>query len=192
MTVPATVTREEAAAELADGLVSRTLTCGVVGLGFVGSLIAEALAGAGFRVVGHDIAEAAVSRFGKPHASLDPSVLADSDGLVAATRMNRATKPLDDLGALLNGLPKRPRLVVVASTVPVGATRAFAGSWGSDETTFVVHAPERVQGGHKVGDLQSIPHLVGGLDGASLELGVRLLETYCVTCSRSRLSKSPS
>lgn len=179
MTTPAAVTRGEAAAELGDALASRTLTCGVIGLGFVGSLIAKALAAAGFRVVGHDIAEAAVTRFGKPDASLDPFVLAESDALVAAIKMHGATEGLDDLGALLGELPKRPRLVVVASTVPVGATRAFARSWGSDETTFVVHAPERVQGGHEVGDLRSIPHLVGGLDAASLELGVRLLETYC-------------
>ena len=179
MTASAAVARGDAAAELRDALVSRSLTCGVIGLGFVGSLIAEALHVAGFRVVGHDIAGEAVTRFGRPGASLDPAVLAESDVVVAAVRVSRATEPLDDVGALLDELPKRPRLLVVASTVPVGATRAFARRWASDEATFVVHAPERVQGGHDVRDLRSIPHLVGGLDAASLELGVRLLETYC-------------
>ena len=144
------LTRGEAAAELRDAIVSHTVTCGVVGLGFVGSLIAEALTGAGFRVVGHDIAEEAVARFGNTCASRRP-------GRPGGQRRRR----LCDQDEPRDGPARRPGRAAVRPAATTSAARrrehrrggydaSFRAPLGSDETTFVVHAPERVQGGHEV------------------------------------------
>jgi nucleotide sugar dehydrogenase len=69
------------------------------------------------------------------------------------------------------------RLVLVASTLPAGATRALAERVAGP-TTFVAHVPERLQAGHGVADLRLLPHLVGGLDQAASGLAALVVGTY--------------
>ena len=191
MTPTAHISRVDAAASLGAKLDDRTLRCGIVGLGFVGTLIAQGLAEAGFPVDGYDRSPEAVAQFcatdglETAHAGSSGDRLADADAIVIAVRMAPGhpsaawSEPLASVGALISGLPREPRLIVLASTTPVGATRSFASRWTPGDTTFVVHAPERMQVGSDLDDVKSIPHLVGGLDPVATELGARLIRSYC-------------
>jgi nucleotide sugar dehydrogenase len=66
-------------------------------------------------------------------------------------------------------------LVILESTVPVGATRnrlgkKLAGASGLDEGAFrLAYSPERVSSGSVFRDLATYPKLVGGVDAASGE-----------------------
>ncbi|HEU4557804.1 MAG TPA: nucleotide sugar dehydrogenase [Longimicrobium sp.] len=175
---------------LGELIESRHARCVVVGLGFVGSTLADALAAAGFAVHGHDRDPAAAAAYlarsgGNRIASPADTVLADADVVVVAVRVPvRADGSVDDeplraVAAALRQHSRSPRLVVVASTVPPGCTRAFAGWLGDDGGCFVAHAPERLAAEHGWRDLRGIPHLVGGVDQASTQAAALLLGTFC-------------
>lgn len=192
--------RAEAAASLRRRIEERDLRCCVVGLGFVGSILVGALRSAGFEVVGHDLSDTAVERLRASHthvrASTDPAIADGADALIVAVPLSAAevTGP-DDLVRVVGPLLERladQRLVVLEATVPVGTTRAVAATSRAPETTFVVHVPERVQAGDDADATRGIPHLVGGIDPCSSELGRALLETYCeraVVVSRPEVSE---
>jgi UDP-N-acetyl-D-glucosamine dehydrogenase len=91
-------------------------------------------------------------------------------------------EPLRSAAEALGGHPRDERLVLLASTVPPGTTREFAG-WieRSSSELFVAHGPERLSVGHDWRTLRRIPHLVGGLDPSATTLAARLLSELCDT-----------
>jgi UDP-N-acetyl-D-glucosamine dehydrogenase len=175
----------------------RHATCGVIGLGFIGSVLMDALTHAGFRTRGFDRSAGAVDRFqewmtarhGDPDATwtagTDPDLLADTEVVLVAVRAfarpDRSVdlEPVESAASILRGYPRTPRLVLLESTVPCGVTRCFAASLQSAPCVFVAHSPERLSVGHDREVLRRVPHLIGGVDEASGRLGARLLESVC-------------
>jgi UDP-N-acetyl-D-glucosamine dehydrogenase len=190
----------EAAEQLAEKIRRRQVKCGVIGLGFIGTTLVEALAQAGLTVSGFDRAPPAVSRCldhlqrttsgtGQIEVSGEPAVLADVDVVFVAIRVlplpdgTFDLEPLRNAAAILRDLRRGPQLCLVASTLPPGTMQDF-GAWmaagdGDDTTLFVAHAPERLSVGHDWQTLKRTPHLVAGLDPVSTELGQLMLACVC-------------
>ena len=166
---------------LLRAIETKSARCAVVGVGFIGSTLIDALRAAGYEVDGYD-------RNPKAGAGHDASILAGADVVVVAVRAPIASdgsvdlEPLRSAAAAIRDHPRDERLVILASTVPPGTTRAFAG-WieRSSRELFVAHAPERLAVGHDRRDLRRIPHLVGGLDATATSLAARLLSEICDT-----------
>lgn len=176
---------------------------GIIGMGYVGLTLAAAMARRGYEVHGVDTQPALLESLanGRPHI-FEPGVedvfgewvgkriflsheLPDS-GVDAAiicvsTPVGSSGREpyLLNLAAAAEHIAKRcapETLVVVRSTVPVGATRSvvlprLADAWGSAR---LVMAPERTIQGQALRELVELPQVVGGLDDESLNLGLEL------------------
>ena len=169
---------------------------GIVGLGYVGLTLAVTLARKGFEVHGADTSPAVLQalRGGRPHLYEPgvPEALAEylgtrlhvdgalpSGGLDAAivcvsTPVDEATHApaLANLTAAARHVAARcapDTLVIVRSTVPVGASRAvvlpeLAARWPAPRLAM---APERTIQGQALRELEELPQVVGGVDEAS-------------------------
>jgi nucleotide sugar dehydrogenase len=197
--------RSQAEATIRHGLEQRTARCAVMGLGFIGTTLMDAIVAAGFDVHGYDRSDAAVDRFcsrtGAPDAregksrttGTDPSALGGAQVVIVAVRAlvspdgSVDLEPLRSAAAVLRADGREDRLVLVESTLPPGTTRVFAEEWvgaGPHSGYFVAHAPERLAAGQDWTDLRTMPHLVGGVDPASTELAGLFLGRLCETVVR--------
>lgn len=180
---------------------------GIIGLGYVGITLAAAMVVKGFEVHGVDVQPAVLDslRRGKPHLfepgveevftqHIGKNIFIDSElpeGIDAAiisvsTPVDKSTREPDlrNLAAAAETVAKRcspDTLVVVRSTVPVGASRevvlpALIAAWGS---AHLVMAPERTIQGQALREVVELPQVVGGLDAASLDRGLRLFGRLC-------------
>jgi nucleotide sugar dehydrogenase len=177
----------------------------VVGLGKIGLPLAALYAKKGASVIGCDINEAVVRAVNAGHASVggEPGLeeavrAAHAQGLLTATTDTSAAVAQSDVvvvmvrvgidaaghadfrqldvaaGAIGRGL-KAGTLVILESTVPVGATRnhfgrRLSGTSGLNAGAFrLAYSPERVSSGSIFRDLGTYPKLVGGVDSASGE-----------------------
>jgi len=180
-------------------------TVAVVGLGYVGVTLAVALARCGYEVTGYDRERRVVEGLaaGRPHL-YEPGIEealretlgrtlrvaadlrdtpADAAIICVSTPVDPAThRPnLANLRAAAQQVAEEcgpETLVVVRSTVPVGASRAVVlpellARWGRARLAF---APERTIQGQALRELTELPQVVGGLDDASLEAAVALFE----------------
>ncbi len=107
-----------------------------------------------------------------------PGARSDVDAAIicVSTPVDPATRApvLDNLRAAARHVAERcapDTLVVVRSTVPVGASRAvvlpeLARRWPAPRLAM---APERTIQGQALRELEQLPQIVGGLDGASAE-----------------------
>ncbi len=176
---------------------------GVVGLGYVGLTLAVALAKKGFTVHGVDTSPAVLEalRRGRPHL-FEPGVeeglrehlggrirvgpALPEGGIGAAvicvsTPVDPDTHAprLDNLRLAARHVAERSpadTLVIVRSTVPVGATRSVAlpelrARWPRARVAF---APERTIQGQALRELEELPQVVGGLDADSLAAAAAL------------------
>jgi len=176
---------------------------GVVGLGYVGLTLAVTLAKKGFTVFGADRVPRVVEALaaGRPHlfepgveeawraflgerlhvATALPRAPLDAVVLCVSTPVESATHAPD-----LEGLRAAARavaagcapdtLVIVRSTVPVGASRGVVlpellARWGRARLAF---CPERTIQGQALRELEQLPQVVGGLDDASAEAAAAL------------------
>ena len=179
-------------------------TVGIVGMGYVGLTMAVALARKGFVVHGVDTSAAVLAALGEGRAHLfEPGV---EEGLAAfrgdrlrvgsslpqegvdavmicvSTPANPATHApeLENLRAAARHVAERCQpgtLVVVRSTVPVGASRhvvlpELAARWGAG--VRLAFAPERTIQGQALRELEELPQVVGGLDEASRDAAAAL------------------
>ncbi|MCE7008385.1 nucleotide sugar dehydrogenase [Kibdelosporangium philippinense] len=176
---------------------------GIVGMGYVGLTLAAAMARKGFEVHGVDtdpVVLESLSR-GKPHI-FEPGVTetftelinknifisrelpeggVDAAIICVSTPVDERTHEprLKNLAAAAEHVADRcapTTLVVVRSTVPVGASREVVlppllEKWGSAR---LVMAPERTIQGQALRELVELPQVVGGLDEESRELGIHL------------------
>src|SRR5499426_3242948 len=181
----------------------RANTVGVVGLGYVGLTLAVTLARKGFNVHGVDTSPAVLDALaqGRPHLfepgveegvraflgqRLHAGTALPQGGVGAAiicvsTPVDPATQSpqLDNLRAAARHVAERSgpeTLVVVRSTVPVGASRSIVlpellACWGATRLAF---APERTIQGQALRELEELPQVVGGLDAASASAAVEL------------------
>lgn len=175
----------------------------VVGLGYVGLTLSVALARKGLTVFGHDRDPRVLDALASGRAHLyEPGI---DDGLrelvgdrfrVAATLPKEpvdavvlcVSTPIDPAmgGPVLTHLRDAARavagafgpetLVVVRSTVPVGASRSvvlpeLVARWGRARLAF---CPERTIQGQALHELSVLPQVVGGLDDASRDAAASL------------------
>lgn len=178
--------RTAAAHSLGVVIDDKTAVVAVIGLGFIGSLVAEAVLKAGFQVKGIDRNPAAVEAARRQlgiEAALTPEAIDGADVVFVAVRAlvrpdhSLDMEPFRSVAATLRAAAPRPRLVLMESTLPPGGTREFARELvaAAREPLFVAHSPERLSVGHGVTDFQRIPHLVGGLDPDATRLGAAML-----------------
>jgi UDP-N-acetyl-D-mannosaminuronic acid dehydrogenase len=176
---------------------------GVVGLGYVGLTLAVTLARKGFTVHGVDTSAAVLDALGKgrPHLfepGLEeglstfvgdrlhvgpalPEGGVDAAIICVSTPVNPDTHApeLANLRAAAGHVALRcapGALVIVRSTVPVGASRAvvlpeLVARWGRARLAF---APERTIQGQALRELEELPQVVGGLDPDSAEAAAAL------------------
>src|SRR5882672_6365744 len=179
-------------------------TIGVVGMGYVGLTMAVALARKGFTVHGVDASPAVLAALSEGRAHLfEPGV---EEGLAAfrgerllvgrelpaagvdavlicvSTPTNPATHApeLENLRAAARHVAERcapDTLVIVRSTVPVGASRGvvlpeLTARWGT--RVRLAFAPERTIQGQALRELEELPQVVGGLDAASRDAAAAL------------------
>jgi UDP-N-acetyl-D-mannosaminuronic acid dehydrogenase len=172
-------------------------TVGIVGMGYVGLTMAVALARKGFVVYGMDASPAVLAALAERRAHVfEPGVdeglrvvLGDrlhvgpalpAGGVDAAmicvsTPANPVTHApeLENLRAAARHVAESCRadtLVIVRSTVPVGASRnvvlpELAARWGAGAR--LAFAPERTIQGQALRELEELPQVVGGVDDAS-------------------------
>lgn len=174
-----------------------------MGMGYVGLTLTAAMARKGYEVHGVEIQPAVLDSLirGQPHI-FEPGVAEVFDDLFGVRIFVSAELPADPVDAVIIcvSTPVDPAthtpylknlalaaeqiaercspetLVVVRSTVPVGAGREvvlppLADAWG---TAHLVMAPERTIQGTALRELVELPQVVGGLDERSLELGLAL------------------
>ena len=176
---------------------------GIVGLGYVGLTLAVTLARRGFTVDGADTSAAVLTalRAGRPHLYEPgvPEALAEHlgrnlhvDAALPAGGLDVAiicvSTPVDDathapalanLTAAARHVAERcgsDTLVIVRSTVPVGASRAvvlpeLAARWPAPRLAM---APERTIQGQALRELEELPQVVGGVDEASRDAAAAL------------------
>ncbi|MER7281882.1 nucleotide sugar dehydrogenase [Dactylosporangium sp. NPDC000244] len=178
-------------------------TIGVIGMGYVGLTLTAALARKGFTVHGVDVQPAVVEALnrGRPHIfepgvaevfaehagstilvdTALPAGTVDAAVICVSTPVDEHSRrpDLTSLAAAARHVAAScgPRtLVVVRSTVPVGASRQVVlpplrAAWGD---VRLVMAPERTIQGQALRELVELPQVVGGLDEASLAAGLDL------------------
>ena len=176
---------------------------GVVGLGYVGLTLAVTLAKKGFTVFGADRVPRVVEALaaGRPHlfepgveevwraflgerlhvATALPRAPLDAVVLCVSTPVESATHApdLEGLRAAAHAVAEGcapDTLVIVRSTVPVGASRGVVlpellARWGRARLAF---CPERTIQGQALRELEQLPQVVGGLDDASAEAAAAL------------------
>jgi UDP-N-acetyl-D-mannosaminuronic acid dehydrogenase len=176
---------------------------GVVGLGYVGLTLAVTLAKKGFAVFGVDRAPHVIEALaaGRPHifepgveeawraflgdrvhvATTLPREPLDAVVLCVSTPVDPATHApdLEGLRAAARAVAERcgpGTLVIVRSTVPIGASRGvvlpeLAARWGGARLAF---CPERTIQGQALRELEQLPQVVGGLDDRSAEAAAAL------------------
>jgi len=186
-------------------------TIGVVGLGYVGLTLTAALAGKGFTVYGADVSPSVIETLsqGRSHifepgveqvfaahsgtgirvAAELPQHTVDVAVISVSTPVDESThRPnLANLAAAARSVAATCRpgtLVVVRSTVPVGTSRQVVlpelrAAWG-DQVRLVM-APERTIQGQALRELVELPQVIGGLDAASLRLGVEFFSGLAAT-----------
>ncbi len=178
-------------------------TVGIVGLGYVGLTLAVTLARKGFTVHGVDssprVLEALAQK--RPHL-FEPGVEEGLQAYLGERLFVGPTLPERGIEAVIlcvstpvdpeNHAPQLENLrlaarhiaercadgtlVIVRSTVPVGASRAVVlpelkAKWRRPRLAF---APERTIQGQALRELEELPQVVGGLDGESLDLAAAL------------------
>ena len=190
-------------------------TVGVVGMGYVGLTLAVALARKGFTVHGVDASPAVLaalaegrrtssSRASRKGSRAVPAASASTSAgscrpsgvdavIICVSTPGRIRPPhapeLENLRAAARHVAERcapDTLVVVRSTVPVGASRAvvlpeLTGALGRARAWR--WRPERTIQGQALRELDELPQVVGGLDAASRDAAAALF---------SRLSRAAS
>ena len=176
---------------------------GVIGMGYVGLTLTAAMAHKGYEMYGVEVQPAILDSLshGQPHifepgiaeifetmigkrifvaAELPPESV-DAVIICVSTPVDPSTHSpyLKNLAAAAEQVAQRcspETLVVVRSTVPVGASREVVlplllDAWDSAN---LVMAPERTIQGQALRELVELPQVVGGLDQQSIELGLAL------------------
>jgi len=159
----------------------------VVGLGTIGSQELALWQRAGHQTVGFDVSESRIKALGS-HAGSRLSTriadLNDADVLILCLPNISATgensmAAFDRFVEDAQSLDEKQRLIIVASTVPIGFTRELAARLGARGRLFA-HAPERFDPGRGT-ELGEIPRVVGALTDEAMELTLDLYKGAGVT-----------
>lgn len=169
---------------------------GVIGSGYIGSVIASVLAEAGYDVVAVDINERLIAAFrageaaiaepglaelvaagqasGKLRFTTDFAEIADRDVLLVTVGtplsedFDADLSHLEATAAYLRPYLRDGQLICVKSTVPPGTTRqVFVDGLAGVADLQVAFSPERLAEGAAIRELKALPIVVGGIDAAT-------------------------
>lgn len=171
----------------------------VVGLGYVGLPLANALSKKGYTVFGHDISERRVSELlaGNDHTgevssddlkekrmtlSTDPAVIGKSDVVIIAVPTPVDAQNLPDLSPVIGASHavgkhlKKGMIIAYESTVYPGVTEDICGPILESESGlrcgqdfFLGYSPERINPGDKEHTVDRITKVVSGQDTQTLD-----------------------
>lgn len=158
---------------------------GVVGLGTIGAQELALWQRAGLDPIGYDILEARARLLGGTTRITD---LEPAEALILclpnlAPSGENSLAAFDHFVEAARSLDPRDRLVVIASTVPIGFTRELAGRLGP-HGRYVAHAPERFDPGRGT-ELGEIPRVVGALSDEALDETIALYSRAHVQTHRA-------
>jgi UDP-N-acetyl-D-glucosamine dehydrogenase len=155
---------------------------GIVGLGTIGSQELALWRRAGHPTVGYDVAKDRIKALQGTAASGSVVTstfgdLADCDVLILCLPNLGPSGELslaafDHFVDGMKGLDPADRLIVIASTIPIGFTRELAARIG-DHGRLIAHVPERFDPGRST-ELGEIPRVVGGLTVEARDLAAEL------------------
>ena len=198
---------------LAQRIAERTACVAVVGQGYVGFPLAQAVAHAGFRAYGFDTsphtAEHCRRRNLAPayRAGTSPDPLAESDVIVIAvptpTRnengvrspdLSYVVSALETMGEFHRRHP-RPRLLILECTYAPGTTRALvrrlvAEAQAAGVPLAIGYSPERIDPGNPEHSLCNTPKVVSGYDAAAAELVESFYAAFIPRTSRASSMES--
>lgn len=193
--------------------MSREYRVAVVGLGKIGLPLAAQIAGKGHTVIGADLQAGIVASVnaGKTHIEGEPGLADAVSAAVAAGRLTATASTSDAVREsdvaivivpLVVGADKTPdyrsldaavravgrglsrgTLVIMETTLPVGATRKHVAAilekesgLSSGEDFYLAFSPERLYSGRVFQDLARYPKIVGGVDDESTRRAVDFYE----------------
>jgi UDP-N-acetyl-D-glucosamine dehydrogenase len=164
---------------------------GIIGQGYVGLSLANALVKAGHEVFGFDTNSQVVaflSKTAKHHVSDNPSILAELDVIIIAvpTPLDDMRKPdLDAVKAACKTIIQnttKPLLVINESTSYPGTLRNEIASV-IESATGIGHmyasSPERVDPGNQNWSQKNTPRLLAGLTPEATSLARELYSSFC-------------
>ncbi|HKV88522.1 MAG TPA: nucleotide sugar dehydrogenase [Candidatus Dormibacteraeota bacterium] len=165
---------------------------GIVGLGTIGSQELALWQRAGHETVGYDVDPARVRaiRESRPNGTSASTATDDFGDLAGCDVLVLCLPNLGPSGELsmsafdsfvegMRQFEPAERLVVVASTVPIGFTKELSRRLGP-HGRLLAHVPERFDPGRSK-DLGEIPRVAGALSGEALDLTVDLYRRLGVT-----------
>lgn len=176
---------------LEQKIIKKEAKVAVVGMGYVGLAVAQAIVSAGYKVLGYDISEKRVSELEnlKNQGIIVTSTIKDikdADVFLVClpTPVKEYVNPdLSSIEHSINELSKNVikegQLLILESTVQPGTTRDFVlplilknnKSLEIGKNFFLGYSPERVDPGNKnYSNISSIPKIVSGITSDCLDL----------------------
>jgi UDP-N-acetyl-D-glucosamine dehydrogenase len=164
---------------------------GVVGLGTIGSQELALWQRSGPQTVGYDVSASRVQALSTAAGSKTGSRvttritdLNDADVLILclpnlAPNGDNSMAAFDRFVSDAQSLEAKDRLIIIASTVPIGFSRDLAARLGP-HGRLVAHVPERFDPGRET-QLGEIPRVVGALSAEALNLTIDLYKRAGVT-----------
>ncbi|MCH7541536.1 nucleotide sugar dehydrogenase, partial [Patescibacteria group bacterium] len=175
-----------------NNIINRKAKVGIVGVGYVGKALAQALLSSGFQTYGYDINPERLQEVNhRKFIRADSINQLESCAVVCIcvpTPLDEKRQP--DLKALIRAsnelaaLKTKKQLVIVESTVAPGTLRNVVlpifEKEGKimGEDFYLSISPERVDPGNKVFTLKTTPKVVGGIDGESAKLATEFYSTF--------------
>ncbi|MDA9878144.1 nucleotide sugar dehydrogenase [Luminiphilus sp.] len=171
---------------------------GVVGFGYIGSVIGAVLASKGCDVVAVDSNARAIDDLNNGQCSVPEPLLQEMISAAVSSGNLSGSNSYDELSAcdvvlITVGTPlsaqfdadlsaiddvfenvakhlKAHQIIMVKSTVPPGVTRQMADlHLGGRDDVYVGFSPERLAEGNAIAEFKSLPIIVGGIDDRSTE-----------------------
>lgn len=177
-------TQTKTVKELKEKIKNKTVKIAVVGMGYVGLAVAEAVVKSDFKFIGYDIDPIRVQKIKSLDAkniqvTSNINDIKDSDVILVClpTPVKQYVHPdLSFIEHAINNLSdnvlKEGQLLIIESTVQPGTTKEYIvsmilaekKSFIIGENFFVGYSPERVDPGNKqYSDIRKIPKLVSGV-----------------------------
>src|SRR3990172_920948 len=168
---------------------------GIVGMGYVGSALAEAVKSGGFSILGFDIDSekvAKINSLGKKNFQATENIkrLEECDviAICVPTPVDEYNRPnFSILTKAASGIAanlKKGQLVILESSVAPQTTRNLlypilaSGSQLKGSDFFLAFSPERVDPGNGKFNVTNTPKVVSGIDEASLKLATLFYSSF--------------
>lgn len=172
---------------LSKKIASKKAVVGIMGMGYVGSALAELITGVGFNTLGfvrrlEKAANINKEKNKKLKATTNISLLKTCDIILVCVQTPIYKDKTPDLRFLKKAILqiskylRKGSLIIIESSVPVGTTRNILlpilqkTNLKPCTEFFLAYSPERVDPGNKEFRLKDIPKVVAGLDKNSKDL----------------------